>query len=206
MKSVSCLVIAGLVCLAGLASPLFAAASAENPRESDHVALRALRDRVTAALNSRDIKALRSCFAEEFAFTAVNQTVITSEAEAQAFFDAMFSGKDALLTAFKTEPKADILTRFVDTDTGVCYGSSTDTYTLRSGDTVQMKVRWTATVVKQQGEWKIALAHAGTNFLDNPVLDRVQSAGKRLTLLGTLGGLAVGLLVAWRLARKRQAA
>ena len=37
--------------------------------EADHVALRALRDKVAAAIDKQDIKGLASCFAKDFAFT-----------------------------------------------------------------------------------------------------------------------------------------
>jgi uncharacterized protein (TIGR02246 family) len=181
------------------------AASGEN-READHTALRALRDKVATALNQQDAKTLASCFAKEFAFTAVNQTVVTNEAQIQALFDSMFRGDKALLTGFKTEPKADILTRFVDTNTGVCYGSTKDTYTMKSGQVVEMNVRWSATVVKEDGQWKVALAHAGTDFLDNPVLEKVAAASKRLTLLAAIGGLLIGLVVGWMIKRKPKVA
>ena len=67
------------------------ALAADEGREADHVALRALRDRVTEAINKQDIKGLGGCFARQFAFTAVNQTVLTNETQVQEFFDRMFS-------------------------------------------------------------------------------------------------------------------
>ncbi len=169
--------------------------AADESREADHVALRALRDKVTTAIDKQDIKALASCFAREFAFTAVNQTVLTNEAQVQEFFDRMFRSSDAPLASLKTDAKADILTRFVDANTGICYGSSKDTYTLKSGKVVVMNVRWSATVVKENGEWKVALAHAGTDFLDNPVLEGVKSFAKNLGLGAGVGGLVVGLAI-----------
>ena len=60
-------------------------------READHAALRQLRDKVTAGINNLDAKALSPCFAKEFAFTTVNQTVLTNQAQIQDFFDRMRS-------------------------------------------------------------------------------------------------------------------
>ena len=80
-----------LLCAGGSMS----ASAADESREADHVALRALRDKVTTAIDKQDIKALASCFAKEFAFTAVNQTVLTNEAQVQEFFDRMFRSSDA---------------------------------------------------------------------------------------------------------------
>jgi ketosteroid isomerase-like protein len=169
-----------------------AAFAAADAREADHAALRALRDKAAVAINKQDITALASCFTKEFAFTAVNQTVLTNEAQMREFFDRMFKSSGALVTGLKTEPKADILTRFVDANTGVCYGSSMDTYTLKSGETVEMNVRWSAAVVKENGEWKVAIAHVGTDFLNNPVLDGAKSLAKKAAIWAGAGGLLAG--------------
>jgi ketosteroid isomerase-like protein len=180
------------------------ALAADDSREADHAALRALRDKVGAAIDKQDVKTLVSCFAKEFAFAAVNQTILTNETQVQEFFDRMFHSNDALLTGLKTEPKADIPTRFVDANTGVCYGSSKDTYTLKSGKVVEMKVRWSATVVKENGDWKVAIAHIGTDFLENPVLDGVKSLMKKVGLGAGVGGVLVGLMIGRGIGRERK--
>ena len=189
-----------LLCVGGNLS----AFAADDNREADHAALRALRDKISQAIDSQDIKALASCFAKEFAFTAVSQTVVTNETQMQEFFDQMFHSKDALVTSMKTEPKADIPTRFVDVNTGVCYGSSKDTYTMKSGKVVEMNIRWTATVVKENGEWKVAVAHVGTDFLNNPVLEGVEKFTKVVGLVAGVGGLLVGLLAGRLLGRAKK--
>lgn len=189
-----------LLCVGGSLSAFVA----DDNREADHAALRALRDKISQAIDSQDIKALASCFAKEFAFIAVNQTVVTNETQMQEFFDQMFHSKDALVTSMKTEPKADIPTRFVDANTGVCYGSSKDTYTMKSGKVVEMNIRWTATVVKENGEWKVAVVHVGTDFLNNPVLEGVEKFTKVVGLVAGVGGLLVGLLAGRLLGRAKK--
>ncbi|HEY9248403.1 MAG TPA: nuclear transport factor 2 family protein [Rariglobus sp.] len=204
MRTSRCLFLA-LVCLVlNVLVPVMARAAGQE-READHVALRALRDRLTTALNQRDVKTMAGCFAKEFAFTTVNQTVLTNEAQIQAFFDDMFRGDSALLTSLTTQPEADIPTRFVDANTGVCYGTTIDTYTMKSGEVVAMKVRWSTTVVKEDGQWKVALAHAGTDLLHNPVLDRVTAASRRLAIIAGIGGLLLGLAAGWVLGRAKKA-
>jgi len=193
------LVLALLLCAGSNSRAL----AAEENREADHAALRALRDKVVQAIDNQDIKTLASCFAKEFAFTAVNQTVVTNETQMQELFDRMFRGNDALVTTLKTEPKADILTRFVDTNTGICYGSSKDTYTMKSGKVVEMNVRWSATVVKENGEWKVAIAHVGTDFLNNPVLEGVEEFTKMIGFGAGVGGLLVGLVIGRMLGRAK---
>jgi ketosteroid isomerase-like protein len=177
---------------------------ADGNHQADHVALRALRDKVVVALASQDMPMLTSCFAKDFAFTTVTQDVLTNETQVKTFFDRMFHGNDALVTSLKSEPKADILTRFLSENVGICYGSSIDTYTLKSGPVVQMNVRWSATVVKENGEWKVAMAHIGTDFLDNPVLDRVTSFWKRTLVITSTAGIVAGVISGWMLGRRRK--
>ena len=186
------LLVVVLACQAGIASNLLAA---DVNREADHAALRQLRDKAAAAINNLDAGALAPCFAREFAFTTVTQATLTNQAQVKDYFDRMFRSPDALISGMKTEPTADILTRFVDANTGICYGSTKDTYTLKSGDTVIMTNRWSATVVKENGEWKVALAQVGTDFLNNPALDRAVASAKKIGFGAGLGGLIFGVIL-----------
>jgi ketosteroid isomerase-like protein len=196
------LALALCLCLGGSVS----AFAADENRDADHAALRALRDKVATAINSQDIKSLASCFAKDFAFIAVNQTVVTNEAQMQDFFNRMFRSSDALVTSLKTEPEADILTQFLDANTGFCYGTSKDTYTMKSGKVVEMNVCWSATVVKENGEWKVAIAHVGTDFLDNPVLDGAKQFAKTAGISAGAGGLIAGILIGWIIGRAKRPA
>jgi ketosteroid isomerase-like protein len=180
------------VSLVGLA---VRANAAEDNREADHAALRALRAKAVEAIDNQDSHALAACCTKEFAFTAIDQTLITSEAQFNALFDRMFRGKDAPIASLKTEPEADILTRFIDANTGICYGSTKDTYTMKDGRVVVMNARWTATVTKENGEWKVAAAHVGTDFLNNPVLTLAVSFWKKLALGAGIISLVVGILL-----------
>lgn len=174
-----------------LAMPLMA----QTDHPADHAELVALREKVATAVSNQDVKTLCSVFAKQFVFTAVDQTPITSEEQFTAFYDRLFHAPGAIVTSVKTEPKADILTRFIDTNTGVCYGSSKETYTMKDGSEVTMDLRWTATVIKEDGVWKVAAAHVGTNFMDNPVLTRLTSYSKKLACGSGIAGVVIGVLL-----------
>ncbi|HNY27996.1 MAG TPA: nuclear transport factor 2 family protein [Candidatus Sumerlaeota bacterium] len=143
----------------------------ENDREADHTALRTLLKEAAEALNNRELDKLTDCFTDNFVLTAVDQTVLTDRAAIKAYYEKMLCREDSPVSSFHVAPKAEILTQFVDTNTGYCYGTSEDIYTVRkNGRQVTMASRWTALVVKREGHWKIAAIHSGVNFLDNPVL------------------------------------
>lgn len=188
------LVAAALIALLAL-SHLYAQ-DEEGARKADHEALRALRDRVTTALNTRDVPALRACFAEKFVFTAVDQTVLTSEQDVKNFLDKMFEGPAAIVSDMACQIEPDVLTRFIDVNTGYCYGGNKETYTMKGGRVVTMQTRWSATVVRENGEWKVAAAHAGANFMDNPVLDQLKAVSARVLAMGLAVGLIAGVIIA----------
>ena len=114
----------------------------------------------------------------------------------------MFRGDGARIISLKTEPKADISTRFLSDDVGICYGTSKDTYKMKSGEVVAMNVRWSATVAKVGGEWKVATAHFGTDFMRNPVLDGVMSYWKKLTIIACTAAILTGVIAGWLLGRR----
>jgi ketosteroid isomerase-like protein len=155
-----------------LATSLAHAQQPAADREADHEALRGLMKKVVKSLNDQDMNALASCFTKDFSLISIDQTLITNQAALVAYYDAMFRSDKFPLKSMVANPKADALTQFLDAEKGVCHGTSSDTYLFKNGRKVVMDSRWTAVVVKEGGEWKIASAHAGVNFLDNPLRPR----------------------------------
>jgi hypothetical protein len=75
---------------------------------------------------------------------------------------------------------------------GLVYGSGIENYQLTDGRKLDMKTRWTATVVKEaDGKWRILALHIGANFYDNPIF----AAVKESTKYYAAGGLAIGLML-----------
>jgi ketosteroid isomerase-like protein len=175
--------------VAGICLGLSATAQeAEPDRDADHDALRALRTKVTTAINGEDVETLQTCFTREFVFTPVDQTVITNRAGLAAYYNRIFKDPESIVAKLETEPKADILTRFTGPDTGYCYGHALDRYTMKNGRIYSIPNRWTALVRREDGAWKIEAAHVGVNFIDNPVLEAASMGFWRKV------GVALGLV------------
>ncbi|MCX7010850.1 MAG: nuclear transport factor 2 family protein [Kiritimatiellaeota bacterium] len=147
------------------------AAWAADAHAADHEALRALMKTAATAINTQDVKILEACLAKNFVFTTVDQTALTNRAGVAAYYDRMFRAAEAPLSKMEIKPQADILTQFIAPDAGYCYGSSVESYTLKDGKIFTFHTRWTALVIREDGQWKAAALHAGINFLDNPVLE-----------------------------------
>jgi len=128
---------------------------------------------------------------DTFSLTMVDQAHATSMDQIRAYFRERFEDEGALLESIHVEPSADVLTVFLGENVGVNWGSSVDTYKLKSGRTVALNSRWTATVIKTDDGWKVATAHAGVDMLDNPIL----AALKKTRWVWGAGGALFGLLV-----------
>lgn len=140
-------------------------------REKDHEALRALRDKVEKAVNAGDLDQLTSCLTKTFTVIMPDQESITTREGLSAYWDKTFKQKKSLVTSIESQLTADILTEFTGPDTGYCFGSNRDVYTLKNKRRIAMESTWSALLVREAGEWKIQMAHVGINFLDNPVLE-----------------------------------
>jgi ketosteroid isomerase-like protein len=163
----------------------------EDGHAADHAALRIVMKEVATALNERDVPGITRHLASPFVFTAMNQRVITSPAQMEKMMQELFVGPEAPLTDIHTEPEATVPTIFTSADTGYCYGTAKELYTLKDGGSMTMTTHWTASVVRQNGVWKASTIHLGLDPLDNPIL---RKAAK--TTVMTLGfALLVGLVL-----------
>jgi hypothetical protein len=165
--------------------------SAVEERHEDHEALRAVLRTATEALNTRNVDALAPILYKDFSITTVEQKLFTDLPSFKTYFDGLFEGPNGPIKTIVFNPKADVLTVFIDEKTGISHGTSEDTYTFTKGGTRVMKSRWSAAVYKDDGGWKVLNLHMSANILDNPL---VTAAQKLLYQVGA-GALIIGLLL-----------
>ena len=174
----------------------------ENPA---HEELRALRKGMIEAIEKGDIDKLLTYLDPDVVVTWENGEVSRKPAGVKEYWDRMMKGPQRVVESVTIDPTADELTHLYG-DTGIAFGSSHDHYKLADGKDFDLLTRWTATLVRKGGTWKVAAFQAGVNMFDNAVL--------RLAVVRTAwwaGGIAaiVGLLVGFviaRVFRKRPAA
>ncbi|MCP5155250.1 MAG: nuclear transport factor 2 family protein [Ectothiorhodospiraceae bacterium] len=188
---------------AGLALLLaVTAAHGQDGREADHEALRGLMARARDAVNARDPKAIETVLAPGFVLVMADQSLVTDTASLRQYLARLFEAEDAPLAGIELAPEADAPTEFLGPDVGVARGRSSDTYTLRAGGALTLESRWTATVARVDGEWRIKTFHAGVNMVDNPILDAATHAG----YAWGGGGLVLGGVLGLVLGRRRRRA
>jgi ketosteroid isomerase-like protein len=195
-------------------TPPTAVAGAPSDNAAVHNELRQLRDEMLDAWKRRDIDALLSHVDPNIVVTWQNGDVSRGPDAIRKFYSEMLLGPDSILSNMDTKLTVDDLSVLHGPDTAIAFGSTHDDMTFRrsvgagallgAGKTLGLTSRWTATLVRKGGEWKVAAYHVSANVFSNPIQDlAVKAAGR----VGAIGGFVVGaivvLLVGWVRRRSR---
>src|SRR5688572_12371304 len=148
-------------------------APAEDNKPEDenviHDELRELRVALTEAVKKGDIEGQLAHVHKNIVATWQNNRVVRGADGLQAFLKEMDAENKKVFRGYKVEPEADEITILHGGDTGIVFGKSVPQYHYLGMD-FELENRWTATLVKERGKWKIAAYHVSGNIVDNPVL------------------------------------
>jgi uncharacterized protein (TIGR02246 family) len=162
-----------------------------------HDELRAVRAAVETAINERDVDGLLEHVTPDVVFTAMTGEVGRGEAGIRKYFARMFEGEEPVLDAATMSFEPDELSILYGGDVAISFGRNPSRYEFTDGRVMDVDARWTTTLVRQDGTWKIAAVQLAANMFDNPVL-----ATQRRVLIGIAAGAAlVAFLVAFLLGR-----
>ena len=166
-------------------------AAAENP---GHEELRALRKEVIDAITKGDFDGVIKRVHTNVVVTWQNGEVCRGHQGLREFFNRM--GKNSF-KGYKVPPTPDELTIFHGEDTGVSFGETVANYYLLGKD-LELKSRWTATLVKENGQWLLASYHISMNVLDNPLLNAAKQGLYAVGGVALLGGAILGAFLGRR--------
>jgi ketosteroid isomerase-like protein len=194
------------VCLATLFVLAAPASLGAQPQEDPaHAQLRALRDDLVDAMNKRDLKRLLSHLHPDVVVTWQNAEVSRKPEGVRSYISRMLEGPNSVVESFSTAPTVDELTILYGGDAGVAFGSSRDSFRLRSGQSFELTSRWTATVVNDGGPWKIAAFHSSASLFDNPLLAAAQRWAMTAAIVALIAGFGIGFLISRIAQRSRRA-
>jgi len=169
-------------------------ALAEPAREADQQELRLMLVETREAFNQRQIERLAPLLHDHFSMIFSDGTLITDPASLKTWYKNLFDPATGLLQSLTINPVPDEPAQLLGQDTAIGHGTSTDLFVTRDGHKREVRSRWTATVVKSAGKWRLAGLQAGTNIFDNPVLDEYKAAIARTSTICGVVGLLAGAL------------
>lgn len=182
--------LAAVVVLSCISFP--ALAQEQAPIQDEHAALREVLHTVQDAINTQDYDKMLPVISDQSIITPVNQEVLHGKKEVSEYFKRWF-GPGRKLAKLEIEITAEKKTEMIaDGNFGLVYGDAVEKYTLQDGRKYDMNVKWTATMAKEDGAWKIRSYHSGVDFLNNPILSEVKGTIPKVGIGAFLAGLIIG--------------
>jgi uncharacterized protein (TIGR02246 family) len=165
--------------------------------EQLHQELRDLRARIEQAFLAKDGEALLTEFTDDLHYTAINNEVVDGIAEAREYYARMMEGASSAVEDIRVTLEPDGLsTLHNDGQVAISTGNSDAYFKMRVGPEFSVPLRWTASLVRQDGAWKIASVHFSANILENPISGNLKSyvigGAIAMALLGLIAGFLIG--------------
>ncbi len=167
---------------------------AENP---NHQELRQMRDELLAAMNKGDMEGTLKYLTTNVVITWQNAEVSRGHDGVRAYYNRVMTGPGRIVDGFNCNISADELTALYGDNMGICFGSSDEHYKLANGKDLNVKGRWTATLVKENGHWLVASLHCSTDLFDNPILNLTKKAAWIAAVLSLVVGILIGFFLGW---------
>ena len=183
-----------LFALTLFALTLFAqSAPAATPAE-DEQAIAKLREGLVDSFNRGDVDQLLTFLDTNAVVTWQNGEVCEGTAEVKAYYERMMKGEHPVVSKVTAAPE--ILGRHVQGDWAVSWGNLNDYFVLTDGRDLPLNSRFTATIARREGGWKVTAFHISVNAFDNPILKvAVKKVGAMFALGGALLGVPIGICV-----------
>jgi hypothetical protein len=180
-----------------------AAVAQQSPQAADHEALRKLKTDVVNAINTRNLGSIDVLLNKPFMATVITQDSFTDPTKLKAYFDDLFTRRFLRIDKLQMEAEADDSAQIYTGTFAVARGGTKERYELADGRSFTLDGRWTATALKDGGQWKVLTLHTGINFLDNPVLGAIERSTLYVAAGACAAGALVGFLVGFFVRRRR---
>ncbi|QEG38250.1 YybH family protein [Roseimaritima ulvae] len=170
------------------------AEAATDDASADHEQLRELREILTEAVLKNDVETQLQHVDDQIVTTWQNNQVARGREGLEAFMAEMSSGDSKVFQGYTVRPAADDISVLHGGHTAIAVGKSVPHYKIM-GMEFDLENRWTATLVKKDGQWKLAAYHVSGNILDNPVLDAAKGSLVWVGGIAAVVGLLAGMLL-----------
>ena len=187
------------VCMLLLAFLGSTGASAVPEDQAPDVArIHALLHEIEEATNTRDIQRLLRHATDGVVMLSKNGETLVGKAAVDAYVNRMLGAAGPALTGMHTRVIQDGAP-IIHGAVAMAHGTSDDAYEFQGGMRLAIVTLWSATLVRQDGEWRIASLHFSFNLFDNPLLNAARFSVIVASGIGLVCGLLTGVLyMRWR--------
>lgn len=169
-------------------------ATAMDPHAKDREHLIQILQEVEASINSQSLEGMVRRMDTSATVVWANAEVSRGPAEILDYYERMVRGKGRILTKYLTKASLSGPARFLaDGTVAIADGTMEDEFFPIIRGPFKLNSRWTTTIAKIDGEWKVVGLHLSANVFNNVLLDET----KRLLLWVGAGGGAFGALLGW---------
>lgn len=168
-----------------------------------HEELRELRRGLVEAIEERDFERQLTYAHDDIIVTWQHGQVVKGR---EGLLEFLKQGDSDAFLGYTQPPTPTDLSILHGGDTAISYGTSVAHYRI-VGREFDLTNHWSATLVKEGDQWKLANYHVSANLLDNPLLNAATGGLYWAGGLGLVVGLIIGVLATalTRRARKQPA-
>ncbi|HEY1753857.1 MAG TPA: nuclear transport factor 2 family protein [Bryobacteraceae bacterium] len=173
----------------------------EDLHQEDRQALLKILNQVEAAINAQDIDGILAQMRPDCTVTWWNAEISRGHNDIRAYYRRMVVDEGRIISKYTTHAKLGDHARFLGSggDVAVADGSMEDEFYPIIRGKFSLNSRWSATVAKSGGEWKIVNLHLSSNVFTNPLIAELTKA----VWLTASVTLVIGGLAGWFLGRRR---
>ena len=172
-----------------------------DPHAEDRAQLRAMLAEFEAAINAQSIDRMVAAMDDNVTVIWLNAEVSRGKDEVRAYYGRMVGHDKAILSKYLTKASLGAPAKFYG-DVAIADGSAMDEFYPIGRGFFRLDSRWSTTVIKNAGQWKIVALHLSSNVFNNPLLDEVQTNIVKAGIAGLLIGLALMWLITSVLRRR----
>jgi ketosteroid isomerase-like protein len=172
-----------------------------DPHADDRKQLRTMLAEFEAAINAQSIDRMVAQMDDNVTVIWLNAEVSRGKDEVRAYYGRMVGHDKAILKKYLTKASLGAPAKFYG-EVAIADGSAADEFYPIARGFFTLDSRWSSTMVKNAGDWKIVSLHLSSNVFNNPLLDEIKADVVKAAAGGLVGGLVLMYVITWVLRRR----